>query len=254
MLSLRSLAEQLTHRLILKRRLPEEFGAVPMFISTEGGLRFLRWRAAEMDPWLLGMARELVTPGLTVWDVGANVGLFSFAAAGLAGPGGSVLALEPDVCLVELLRRSSRLHEARRAPVDVLPVALADSISIARFHVACRARSANHLEGLGTSQTGGSREQQLVMTVTLDWLLERFPPPNIVKIDVEGAENLVLSGGTRLLSSVRPVILCEMSGEESEIAFRTLKSHRYTMCDADLPKAARRPIDFPAYNTIAYPT
>jgi FkbM family methyltransferase len=115
-----------------------------------------------------------------VWDIGANVGLFSFAAASQAGRDGRVLAIEPDVWLASLLQRSSALvHD--RAPVDVLAVAVCDTNSLEEFVIARRARSANYLISAGQGggrplgkQTGGWRAKQLVPTVTLDWLLDHY--------------------------------------------------------------------------------
>jgi len=147
--------------------------------------------------------REFVTPGAVVWDVGANVGLFSFAAANMAGPGGLVVALEPDAWLVatfaaQCARSTGRLSASkgrtcrgglRRLRSDVLPRA--------------RSRAANHLAEFGTTQTGGSREQQLVVAVTLDWLMDSMPAPSVVKIDVEGAELEVLKGASLLFETVR---------------------------------------------------
>jgi len=96
-------------------------------------LRYLKPRLTAVDPTLLGLAREVVRPGAVVWDVGANVGLFSFAAASVVGPAGRVVALEPDSWLVGLLRRSAALN-GHLAPVEVLPVAVSDSVGVGRLH------------------------------------------------------------------------------------------------------------------------
>ena len=247
----RRLLEQLTHRFVFKRRLPAQFHRVPMYVSSEGGLRYFR-RLGNADPGLLNMALELVTPGAVVWDLGANLGLFSFASAALAGPAGRVLAIEPDTCLVDLLWRSAHLEPRKRAPVDVLPAAVSEQVGLARFCIAQRARSANHLPGFETRDTGGTRAEQWVITVTLDWLLERFPPPDVLKVDVEGAEHLVFQGAARLLHEFRPVILCEVRDENADAVSRLLHSAGYTFFDASLDKP-RRPLRRPVYNTLASP-
>jgi len=116
-------------------------------------LRYLGRGMTQADPPLLRLAAEVVRRGDTVWDIGANLGLFSFAAAVAAGPAGRVLAVEPDTVLAGLLRRSAAVNSGH-APVDVLPAAVSDGLSVARFHVARRNRSTNHLDGFGTSQAG----------------------------------------------------------------------------------------------------
>ncbi len=47
--------------------------------------------------------------------------------------------------------------------------------------------------------------------MTLDWLAEQLPVPDFIKIDVEGKENDVLSGGSNLLTIKHPSIFCEVS-------------------------------------------
>jgi FkbM family methyltransferase len=91
----------------------------------------------------------------------------------------------------------------------VLPAAVSDQESVARFHIARRSRSTNHLDGFGTTQTGGVRSTQMVPAVTLDWLAARLGTPDVIKIDVEEAEAAVLAGGTRVLG-LASTIICEV--------------------------------------------
>ena len=64
---IRSGLEQITHPLVLRRRLPSPFGAARIYVTTEGGLRYLRPSIRGVDPILLGLAEELISPGDTVW-------------------------------------------------------------------------------------------------------------------------------------------------------------------------------------------
>lgn len=192
-MSVRSHAEQWSHRIVVRRRLPVPYSQARIYTSSEGGLRYLKPTLRHVDPMLLSVVEETVRRGDVVWDVGANVGLFAFAAATRAGSDGRVLCLEADTWNVALLRRSAATQPSSSARVDVLPAAVSDAVGVARFEIAKRNRSTNALEGMGSNQTGGVRETQLVPTVTLDLLANHFPIPSVLKIDVEGAEALVLA-------------------------------------------------------------
>jgi FkbM family methyltransferase len=247
---LRSAAEQASHRIVFRRRLPSPFSGARMYVSSEGGLRYLRGSMARVDPALLRLAAEFVSPGDVVWDIGANLGLFSFAASVAAGLGGQVLAVEPDTELAGLLRRSANANAGRGAPVEVLPSAVSDQVSVARFQIARRNRSTSHLAGYGTTMTGGLRASQLVPSVTLDWLADRFPAPDVVKIDVEGAELAVLAGAAQVLAG-RPVILCEVGGGNAQAIADLLAAHDYTLFDGDRLPGQRVPVPAAPYNTLA---
>jgi FkbM family methyltransferase len=191
---------------------------------------------SRVDPMLYSMVDELVRPGVTVWDIGANVGLFSFCAAALSGPSGFVLSVEPDLWLAQLVGRSSQelsLGRSKCSLVQVLCASVSSANRITELSVSKRARSSNHLvDALGSTQAQGSRYTQLTVSLTLDFLLERFPPPSVVKIDVETHEANVLRGATRLLKEVRPTIWCEVSHENSGEVTRLLHEASYQLYGA----------------------
>lgn len=246
--AVRSSLEKATHRMVLRRRLPRPFD-VPIYVSSESGLRYLKPSLREVDPPLLALASEVVTSGAVVWDIGANVGLFAFAAAVRAGATGQVIAVEADTYNVGLLRRSCRRQPASSANVSVLPVAISNRAGIASFQIASRSRSTNAIEGYGTSQMGGVRETQVVPTLTLDLLAEFLPMPDVIKIDVEGAEALVLGGAEHVLAS-HPVLVCEVAATNADVVREALTPFGYRFYDGDAP-SPRTVIERPTDSLLA---
>jgi len=188
-MSIRGLAEKLSRGKVLRRHLPRRFGNLLMYVTPEAGLRY--WGTlSNVDSVLYGMAEELVRPGAVVWDIGANVGLFTFCSSSLSGTSGFVLAIEPDVWLAHLITRSAQASPRDRCSnVGVLCASVSDSIGVPQLQIAERARASNYLtEASGSTQALGSRGVQPTVTVTLDSLLDYFPAPSVLKIDVETHE------------------------------------------------------------------
>ena len=220
-----------------------------MFVSPDSALSL--WKR-QIDSDLFDFANDFVKPSSVAWDIGANVGLFSFAAAAHSGVGGSVLAIEPDLFLVDLLRRSTAVQLQSNAKVECLPVAVSDVLGIAEFNIAQQGRASNFLSSAaGRDTAGGVRSTIQVVTVTLDWLLTRRPPPQVVKIDVEGAEAAVLKGAQKLLSDIRPILLCEVGESARKTVTELLKSQRYAIYDWENRSAGA--VDVAAWNTLAIP-
>jgi FkbM family methyltransferase len=250
----RTVFERLSRKVILKRRLPSRVGGEYVYVSPDASLKFWRRNLNKTDQLLFDWAIEFVSPGDVIWDIGANVGLFAFAAASLAGTDGQVFAIEADIWLAGLLRRTGQELSVKNAPVDIIPVAVSESLGLAHFNIANRGRSTNYLEkSQGSTQTGGVREVVTVITVTLDWLAKNIPPPRVLKIDVEGAELRVLEGGRELLATVQPILLCEVGSENQQGVAEILHSYGYTMFDLEVENKSRKPITQPAFNTLACP-
>jgi hypothetical protein len=151
----RKVVERLTRRLVVKRRLPKDFGGTQIYVAADAALGYLKPTLPGQD--LFRIAREFIQPGARVWNVGANVGLFAFAAGSLAGPDGEVVAIEADVWLASLLERSRDLPGNGRMNVNVLPAAASNDVGISRFLIANRGRASNTLEQSGfRRQAGGT--------------------------------------------------------------------------------------------------
>ncbi len=259
MMGVRQIAEYLSRGIVLRRNLPPSSGGGILFVSPEnGGLRFWRRNLGLIDPPLLAMVGRFVSAGMKVWDIGANVGLFTFSAAHAAGSGGLVVAVEADIDNVRLLQRSVRhMRRSENASVEVLPVAInRPGERFAKFQIARRSRSSNALAGFGLSQSGGFVEVRSVPCVTLDQLLENFGTPGLIKMDVEGAEYQALLGAERVLREARPVFLMEVGGdsEHGQPMADLLRSNSYKLFDADAPEENRAETALPAWNCLAIPS
>lgn len=253
----RRVAEYLSRPVVLRRRLPARFHSLPLYLSP--GASLVYWKGLHVSNFndLYDFADHYVRPGNTVWDVGGNMGVLSFACAAKAQTHGRVICLEPDLWSVRLLKKSAAVNRGRAAPVDVLPVAVGERLSLEWLHIPERTRAASHLAstggGAGTEITGNVRERHLVPLVTLDWLAEHLPPPNVLKIDVDGAELGVLRGGAAMLAKHRPVILTEVYERNADAVTRLLHELGYTLYEYDHGEAGKKPINRTAYNTLALP-
>lgn len=210
----RAFTERLLGSLVLTRRLPKRFGGGRLIISGKvGGMKYLFKRADAWDPELMRIASLLVKKNDVVWDVGANVGLFTKCASYFAAAHGQVYSIEADTDALVLLNRTISNCSSEDAPITLLSVAVSDHTGWEIFSISRRARASNSLAGYGSSSTGGILQNRVLPAVSLDRMLDKFPPPNVLKIDVEGAEVKVLKGGEKVLSTVRPLIYCEIARE-----------------------------------------
>jgi FkbM family methyltransferase len=150
------------------------------------------------EPDATAAIRPYLRTGSTVVDVGANVGYFSLLAATAVGPGGAVHAVEALPSTVDLLRRNLALNGT--ANVVVHPVAVGDRPGEVEMFKASESF-------IGSSSThSGEVSEGRVPRVTLDDLLAGVGGAEVtlLKIDVEGDEESVLRGATRLLGQMRP--------------------------------------------------
>ncbi len=161
-------------------------------------------RSGEYEPHLTAVFERYCSPGMTVVDVGANVGYYSLLAARLVGPQGRVVALEPNSENCRLLLASLRKNGLSN--VELLPVAADVEQGWAYYstHVGSNG-------GLIGSEDLLALPGVVVPTFRLDDLVAG--PVGLLKMDVEGAEGRVVRGATRLIERDRPVVTTELKEE-----------------------------------------
>lgn len=252
-MTIREFVEKRTKSWTFRRHLSADFGRVPIVVSPSAGLKYLFKAMDKVDPALLRNVQELVHPGDVIWDIGANIGLFTFAAAAISGRDGTVIAFEPDAWLTQLLGRSRRLQPLQSAKLVIVPVAVASDVALRQFHVARRSRASNALAGYGHTQAGGVLEEYTVPAFNLDWLLGFQPAPNVIKCDVEGAEVEVFAKQDRMLSEIRPVIICEVGSAASPAITTIFFEKGYRLYDGEKSLKGAKEIRQAAWSTIAVP-
>jgi len=150
--------------------------------------------------------------GQVFFDIGANVGYYSILASRLVGMQGSVIAIEPVIRNLFQLYKHTILNKANN--VTILPAACADSLSLSAFSSGIN-YSEGHLVGENANKGKGFRNVvSVVPTVTVDAVVKELDVfPDVIKIDVEGAEYLVLKGARATLLRARPRIFLSVHSE-----------------------------------------
>lgn len=152
----------------------------------------LRYRLKTEKDALRDFVTEL-QPDDVVWDVGAHIGTYTvFAANKVADGDGAVVAFEPHPPNLRQLRTNLELNEGR--PI-LRNVALSNERGDVKFD------GDDGITGDSSFAPAGSENTYAVRTEKGDEIAEEEPLPTIVKIDVEGAEGLVIDGLKQTLSS-----------------------------------------------------
>ena len=175
-----------------------------------GPLRGSRWMLATRSSFFLGryepeqtaLFQQHVRPGDVVYDIGAHFGYYTLLASRQVGSRGSVICFEPSPSNLHKLRRHIEANTLTN--VRIVELAVSDREGTAHFET----RTGS---GVGHLSETGPLE---VRTTRLDSLAAELPAPNVMKIDVEGAEVAVLHGAADTLRRSRPKLFLSVHSEE----------------------------------------
>lgn len=153
--------------------------------------------------------KRLLRAGDTFFDVGANAGFFTLMASTFVGSEGRCVAFDPSPENARSIGEQLALNSRKNC--QVVMEAIADCEGNAKFSFVSAGSSEAHL--------GNSRDNEAsieVRVTTLDNAVRRFGNPDLIKMDVEGAEGLALAGADHVLNHIRPLWLIELHGIECE--------------------------------------
>jgi FkbM family methyltransferase len=172
-----------------------------------------------MSAWYSGPERahqrvfeSLIRDGDIVMDVGANWGMHTIFLSRRVGEKGHVIAVEPEPRALSELEWHLQANECQN--VTVHRCALADHAGVAAF-VTGESAYTGHL-----ATKEGNCDDMHVAATTLDTLIseEGIHRLNLVKIDVEGAETVVLAGGAKTLAEIKPYFVIDLHTPEQDVA------------------------------------
>jgi FkbM family methyltransferase len=156
----------------------------------------------------------LTTPGpiRIAYDIGAHVGYMTLALTKTVSKEGVVFAFDPIPNNQALIKKLVYLNNLD-GKVRIVPLALGDTIGKQRMVIG-EPSLMNHLEIASPGKIMNGRPTINVAISTLDSfvLVRSNPPPDLIKIDVEGAEAMVIEGGLQTLQRFSPKLLLEIHG------------------------------------------
>ena len=212
---------------------PPELPADAVGLDTVIGTLWFDGADEHLTPWvrsqgvweadLMKLLARTLAPGGVFVDVGANVGFHTLLASQLVGPAGTVVAVEPAPWTLALLRANVWRHGSQAV---VQPVAASDVAGTVRLELEAEHRSGAHLGDTGVAVDARPLDE-LVPDVAVD----------VLKVDVEGAEPLVLRGATAMLARSPALIAVvefrdepHLSGESPEQVLAFYESLGFELC------------------------
>ncbi|PJE62315.1 hypothetical protein COU88_05635 [Candidatus Roizmanbacteria bacterium CG10_big_fil_rev_8_21_14_0_10_39_6] len=186
--------------------LHETFPMPEPFIREIHGIRAKFWIRNPSDFYRIardgfedGFAEELIdciNPGDIFLDIGSAQGFYSILAA---KAGAEVYSIDPDRLSYQSIKDNIALNAELAGRISVLEIALGDTCGTMALNYDEKGTYASSLRRTAKALT----KRTIVEIVPLDKLIEerKIKPPNVIKIDVEGAEGLVLKGMEGLLKS-----------------------------------------------------
>jgi FkbM family methyltransferase len=206
----------------LNQLAPEGLTTVTVAAGCLEGIRISLDLKSEKDMWLGTYETELqqtiidyVNQGMTVYDIGANIGFVSLLLSKTVGAAGRVISFEAFPENIERLRENIRINHFT-SNVEIVPKAVVEKEREVKFMVGPSG-------GMGKVEGSTGRDNIKyngvisVSGISIDGFVYEHgnAAPDVLKIDIEGGEIMALPGMQRVITQWKPVVLLEVHGPEA---------------------------------------
>jgi FkbM family methyltransferase len=228
-------------------RMPKDLGGYSFQCDLRDAISRDVCFTGRYEPQETAIVKSILRSGMTFIDVGANWGYFTLLAASLVGKGGRVLSLEPDPRLFPIL--GENVARSELGQVTVLPIAAATERGMLTLAGYDESQENFGLSKLVTVESETKQTFQ-VKADSLDNILDycRVDSVDLLKMDIEGAENFAIAGlkqsllarrVKRLLLELHPVELAEHGSSAADV-INSLHQAGYRAWTIDHSPAATR--------------
>jgi FkbM family methyltransferase len=188
-------------------------GGLRWQLDLNEGIDFAIWLTGGFERRLQATYSRLIRPGMTVLDLGANIGAHTLPLARLVGPSGKVVAVEATAYAINKLRTNLSLNRELEPPVRLVHALLvADTSEPAPSHLYSSWPLTQTAE-LHPVLCGALKSLDNAIVTTVDAVVREHVPNRVdwIKLDVDGHELAVLQGAAKTLAKDRPGMFLEFA-------------------------------------------
>lgn len=240
----RALAKKILGRIILKHDICICVRGLKIYSNTiDRLLASLMWKFSSLEAFETELLRKAIRPGMIVADIGANIGYYTLLMGQLVGPKGVVHAFEPDPNNFRLLVKNIA---ANNLP-NIIPIqkAVSDRSGMIKLYI-CKEHRGDHR----IFESDDNRPSIDVAQTSIDDYFENNPNLDLIKMDVQGAEQLVIKGFTKTIKSNEHIViitefspdLLRKSGGDPEEFLKSLIIFGFTIQFIDEKNKQLKPI------------
>ena len=219
-----------------------DYKIVDFDLGSDGKIQYAQWlnpleKSKAIERSKIDFFRRFIKPGDIAIDIGAHTGDTPIPMSIAAGPGGKVLALEPNPYIFKILKVNSELNKDK---TNIIPLNFAATVSDGEFFYSSSEASFNNG---GISDVAPDKHGKFSMPFKVKGLnVENYLKTNhknelskikLIKVDTEGYDKEVLKSLDGVIAEIRPAVIFECFGgltkPEREELFDSIARHNYSL-------------------------